>query len=184
MTLAERVAVVPFRRLVWLLPITFALHEFEEWNIMPWYREQFTNPPTTSDLGVHTWLIGISLVGFFWTALACVLPTARATAALALPFFIVLVFGNALQHVYWQFAFGAYAPGVLAAAFLNIPAIVLLSWHALRNHLLAWPYLAALYLVSLVSVLSTVRAGRTVTPLFQAMHRFSEWLAQALFGAA
>ena len=182
MSLSERIAALPFRQLMWLLPATFTLHELEEWNIMPWYREHFVNPPNTSDLGVHTWLIGISLVGFLLTALAALLRTPRATALLLLPFFIVLVFGNALQHVYWQFAFGTYAPGALAAAFLNVPAIVLLSWHAARNRLVGWLYLSVFYFISVLSLISVVRAGRTVTPPFLAVHAFSEWLARLLFG--
>ncbi len=184
MSLSDRIAAIPFRRLMWLLPVTFTLHELEEWNIMPWFREQFVNPPNTSDLGVHTWLIGISLVGFLLTALAAFLPTARATAVFVLPFFIVLVFGNALHHIYWQLAFSAYAPGVLAAGFLNIPSIALLSWHAARNRLVGWLYLTVLYVACLLSLLSVVRAGRTVTPPFHAMYNFSEWLARLLFGAA
>ena len=28
---------VPTRQLIWLLPLVFALHELEEWNIVEWY---------------------------------------------------------------------------------------------------------------------------------------------------
>jgi hypothetical protein len=100
MSLSARVAAIPFRRLVWLLPLTFAVHEAEEWNIIPWYQAQFTNPPNTSDIAVYTWLVGISIVGFLWTTVACLLRTPTATARMALPFFVVLVFSNALQHAY------------------------------------------------------------------------------------
>lgn len=184
MPLWARVAAIPFRRLVWLLPVTFAIHEAEEWNIVPWYQAQFTNPPNTSDIAVYTWLFGISIVGFLWTAVACLLSTPRATARMALPFFVLLVFSNALQHVYWQVAFRAYAPGFLAALFLNIPAVLLLSWHAIRNGLVGWRFLAILYALSLPMLFSTILAGRTVTPAFQRIHDFSAWLANLLFGAA
>jgi hypothetical protein len=183
MRLVERIASVPFRRFVWLLPVTYTLHELEEWNILLWYQAQFGQVPTDSDLVVHTWLIGISLVGFVWTMIACLLPTPRATAIFVLPFFVVLVFGNALQHVYWQVAFGAYAPGVLAAALLNVPAILLLSWHALRNRLVQWPFLGILYALSIPSLVSAARAGRDTLP-FRAIYDLSERVARILFGAA
>ena len=182
MSFADRIASVPFRRLVWLLPVTYALHELEEWNILSWYQEQFGQVPTDSDLVLHTWLIGISLVGFLWTSIGCVLPTPRATAIFTLTFFIAAVFGNALQHVYWQVAFGAYAPGVLAAVFLNIPAILLLSWHALRNRLVRWPFLGILYALCLSPLVSAARAGRDTLP-FRAIYDLSEQVVRILFGA-
>lgn len=184
MTALDRLASIPFRRLVWCLPASFALHEAEEWNIMSWYQAQFINPPTTNPVAVYTWLVGISLVGFLWTGAACLLPTASATARFALPFFVVLVFGNALQHLYWQVAFGVYAPGFLASAVLNIPLTLLVSWHALRNRLVGHFYVLVLYLLCVPAVTSVVAAGRTVSPVVQRIHVFSTWLAHALFGAA
>jgi len=183
MTPRERVAAVPFRRLVWLLPVAFTLHELEEWNILLWYRTQFVNPPSTSDRGVHVGLLAISLLGVLWTAGACLLPTPRATALVALPFFVVFVLGNALQHVYWQLAFGAYAPGVVTSALLIIPSVVLLSWHAVRSRLVAPAYLAVLYASSVAVVFYAVRAGRTVPSGLLAVHAFIEALARHLLGA-
>ena len=182
MSSADRIASIPFRLLVWLLPVTYAVHELEEWNILSWYPEQFGQVPTDSELVLHTWLIGISLVGFLWTGIGCLLPTPRATAIFTLIFFIGAVFGNALQHVYWQVAFGAYAPGVLASAFLNIPAILLLSWHALQNRLVRWPFLVILYASCLPTLVSTVRAGRDTLP-FRAIYNLSEQVVRILFGA-
>lgn len=184
MRLTERLAAVPFRRLVWLLPATFALHELEEWNIMVWYREQFTNPPETSDFVVRTLLVGFSLLAVVWTGIGCALPTPRAAACFVLPFFVPFVFANNLQHVYWQLAFGAYAPGVLASTLLNVPAIVLLSWHARRNHLVTGRYVAGLYLLSLPAFLSVARGGRVMSPALLRVHELGGRLVAALFGAA
>jgi hypothetical protein len=103
---------------------------------------------------------------------------------MALPFFVVLVFANALQHVYWQVAFWTYAPGFFAAFFLNIPCILLLSWHAFRNELVGWRFLAVLYALCLPMLVSVITAGRTVPPTFHRIHEFSVWLANLLFGTA
>jgi hypothetical protein len=135
------------------------------------------------DLAARALLVGASLFGFLWTGVGCLLRTPRATALFVLPFFSIVVFGNALQHVYWQTAFGTYAPGILAAALLNIPAILLVSWHALRSHLIGWPFIGVIYLLSILLPISAIQAGHTVTPAVHAVHKLSVWLAEALFGA-
>jgi len=66
----------------------------------------------------------------------------------------------------------------------NIPCILLLSWHALRNQFVGWRFLGVLYALTVPMLLSTVAPGRTVTPMMQRVHEFSLWLANLLFGAA
>jgi hypothetical protein len=184
MMLTDYLVTLPFRRLVWLLPATLTVHELEEWNIMDWYRAQFVNPPATSEFAAHTLLVGISLLGAMWTALGCCFRTPGATAYFVLPFFVPFVFANNLQHIYWQLAFGAYAPGVLASAFLNGPAIVFASWHAQRNRLVGRPYLATLYVFTLLPVAQAVQGGRSVSPAMLRVHEFGVWFAGVVLGAA
>jgi len=183
MILADRVAAIPFRRIVWLLPVVFSLHELEEWNIMTWYRAEFANPPDTPDVAVRTLLVTFSLLGFLWTAVGCSLGTRRTTAYVVLPFFVPFVLANNLQHIYWQVAFRAYAPGVLTSAFLNIPAVLLVSWHAWRNRLVAGRYVTGLYLLSLLPLVSAVRAGRVMSPAMVGIHELGRSLAETLLGA-
>lgn len=45
------------RRRVWLLPAAFALHELEEWNIVPWFRGNFTPQTKLTDWGARTLLV-------------------------------------------------------------------------------------------------------------------------------
>src|SRR5262245_12205283 len=183
MVFAADIDAIPFRRLIWLLPTTFTLHELEEWNILGWYRQQFTNPPDTPDFAVRALLVLFSLLAFLWTAVGVVLPTPRATAYFVLPFFVPFVLANNLQHIYWQVAFAAYAPGVLASAFLNIPAILLLSWHARRSRLVGCPYVVSLYVLSLAPVIAAARTGRTVPATMHRVHEFGAWFGEVLLGA-
>jgi hypothetical protein len=182
-TLPDRIASIPFRRLIWLVPIALAFHEAEEWNIMPWWMETFSNATVVSDLALRTWLVVITLFGFLWTGLGCLLPTARATALMVLPFFILVVLSNALQHAYWQFAFDGYAPAFLSCALFNIPAVLLISWHALRNRLVGPVFIGVLYVALVPSLVLTIRSGHTEPPFFNEMLRFGARLAEVLFGA-
>ena len=67
---------VPTRQLGWLLPVAFALHELEEWNIVAWYQRYWTNvdPTIVNQRNSWTWLAFASLFGFAWTFLASSLP--------------------------------------------------------------------------------------------------------------
>ena len=68
---AEQIARVPFRRIVWLLPLALGLHELEEWNIHAWENQFFDNPPVASVNATRIVLLIISAVGLAWTILAC-----------------------------------------------------------------------------------------------------------------
>ena len=181
MTLTQKIGSISFRRIVWLAPVAFAFHEAEEWNVIPWYVAQFSPATIPSDLANRTLLVAITLIAFLWTAIACLLPTVRATAYMVLPFF-VLALGNAQQHIYWQFAFPGYAPAFLSCALLNVPAVLLVSWHALRNRLVGGRFLGVLYAGLVPGLIQTVHAGHTEMRVFREIFRFGEWLAQLLFG--
>jgi hypothetical protein len=165
------------RRLVWLLPAAFALHELEEWNIVPWFRENFSPQTELTDLGARTLLAAFSLGAFLFTGFAALLPTIRMTLCAVLPLFIVIGVGNALTHVFWLLYFGSYAPGVATAALLVAPVTIYISQRAVwENHVSRW-LVGVLYLLALVPLIAVTRAGNTLTPEQLALHRLGAQLA-------
>jgi hypothetical protein len=172
------------RRLVWLLPVAFGLHEAEEWNIVPWFQLHFVPRTELTDLGARTLLVAFTLAAFLYTGIASLLPTARGMLLAVLPLYVLVAFGNALTHVFWWVYFGAYAPGVLSAAFLVAPLTVYVSWRAVRERLVPAAYVGALYLLALVPLLGVARAGHTLTAEQLALHRLATRLATWLWGAA
>lgn len=44
MSLKNQILDLQYKKIVWMLPIAFMLHELEEWNIHLWYTN-FENPP-------------------------------------------------------------------------------------------------------------------------------------------
>jgi uncharacterized membrane protein YfcA len=84
----------------------------------------------------------------------------HATAMALLPFFVVLVFGNNLQHVYWTAAFRSYAPGVVTSALLGIPLTILVSRQAVRRGLVSRRYVIALYMLIVVDTAAKPIPGR------------------------
>ncbi len=71
---------LPLRKLIWILPITWALHEIEEWNIISWYQRHFVNPPEITPLSLFTLLVFSTLMGFVWTFIASLFRNSKVTA--------------------------------------------------------------------------------------------------------
>ncbi len=171
-----------FRRAVWLLPCAWALHEAEEWNILGWYHRYWVNVPEVTATDIRTGLAFIALVGFVWTLVGALFRNPKATASLVLPFFTAVASGNALQHIYFVFRFGTYAPGVVTAALVVIPCTLYVTLRAVRNGLISRWYAAIIYLPVIPLLALTIRAGNEVSPVIHIIARFSSDLAQLIFG--
>lgn len=169
--------------LLWLLPTTFALHEAEEWNIVPWFQTHFTPQTELTSAGARTLLVAFSLASFLYTAAASRLPSIRLTLFAVLPLFILAGVGNALTHIYWALHFASYAPGVATAALLVIPATLYVSARAVREAAIPLWFVGALYALALAPLVAVARAGSTLTPDQLALHRLGARLGQWLWGA-
>ena len=47
------VGIIPVYLLILSLPVMFALHEFEEWNILRWYKKHYTGIPESTDRSIR-----------------------------------------------------------------------------------------------------------------------------------
>jgi hypothetical protein len=175
---------VGWARLLWVLPLAFAAHELEEWNIAPWLRANFTPATELTDLAARTLLVAFALAALAYTGAVSLLASLRARLWLLLPLFVVVALGNAVQHVYWAASQGAYAPGVITSAFAVVPAVAYVSLRAVRERLLPAWYVGLLHLLALLPVLVAARLGRTLSPEQLALHRTAVRLAAWLWGSA
>lgn len=169
-----------FRILIWILPIAWAFHEIEEWNIISWYQRHFVNPPEMAPLSVLILLTCSTLVGFLWTFIASLFRNAKMTIRDLLLFFILVAFMNAIQHISWTVMFRAYSPGVLSSVFLIIPPVIYVTWRALKERLLPKWFIIILYLLILPRIIETIKYGNEVMPMFERLYRFSNWLTRLL----
>ena len=181
-----RLSEVPIRQLVWLLPLAFALHELEEWNILEWYQQYWTNinPELMTRRTVWTHLVWSSLFGFGWTFFATRFRRSKITLHIVLVYFTVVAFGHTFAHIYWLFDLGAYAPGIVTAAFLIIPITVYVFHRALEEKLVSGWYVALLVAISLRLPISGVRLNYRLPDEGLGMYRFASQLAGFLFGPA
>jgi hypothetical protein len=173
---------LPFRKVIWILPIFWAFHEAEEWNIISWYQRHFVNPPEMTPWSVLTLLVCSALASFIWTFIASLFRNLKVTAGILLFFFIPMAFMNAIQHILWAIMFHSYSPGVLSSVILIIPAVIYITWRVLEEGLLPKWYIIILYLWAVPRVIETIIYGNEVMPMLEKLHYFGNWLAKLLWG--
>jgi drug/metabolite transporter (DMT)-like permease len=173
------------RNLAWLLPVAFAFHELEEWNIVAWYRRYWSNvdPAIVNQRNSWTWLAFASLFGFLWTFLATRPRNPKIAFHILLVFFVA-VFSHCLAHIYWQFSLGVYAPGVVTSVLLIIPITAYVSYRAIREGLVSIVYVAVLLAMTLPSTAWAIRHDYRLPDEGIPFLRFSSWLADLLFPQA
>jgi Protein of unknown function with HXXEE motif len=174
-----------FRKAIWLAPLAWALHEAEEWNINAFESRHFVDPGYFSAVDHTVLWIGlawVALQGVLWTGLTAWPRNPRFAAFLALPWFIYLPFGNALQHVWYEFRFGGYTPGIVTATLLIIPVVLGLTVKAIRGRLIPWWYAAIFYLGAVTMLVSAIQSGNRLPPMLVRMIGNSVHTIRALLG--
>ena len=114
-----------FRQTVWLFPLAFGLHVFEEWpGFVVWANRYASASFTRRDYVV------IHLTGVVGAIVVAALLSQFSPRALVFVFFAFLflpaLFWNALFHVGATAAFRDYCPGLITAALLY-PFVVIWS---------------------------------------------------------
>jgi hypothetical protein len=160
----------------------WALHEAEEWFILSWYERYWTNLQGLSSATVRTWLVFSSVTAFVATFLLTRIRRIQIASGLVLLFFVPLLFPNAVQHVFWVFYFGAYAPGVVTAVALLVPAVLYLAIRSVREARLPIWIVAALHLPTVPVMVITLRLGNEAPPGGLWFYRFSSRLYALLVG--
>jgi len=156
-----------FRKAIWIAPLIWTVHEAEEWDINSFEAQHFADPGYFSLIDHYVLWIGLGLVasyGIIWTCLTAWPKNPKFAAFLTLPFFVYLSFGNVLQHIYWAFYFRGYTPGVATAVLLVGPMVIGMTIKAIRGKLIPWWYAAILYLLTIPTMVSTVRAANHTPP--------------------
>lgn len=167
-------------RSLWLVAAALGVHELEEWNIASWSARNFTNHTGISDQAIWIGLVVVTLVFAGWILVATRLRSPLAMSLVALPAVALVATGNSVQHVTWTLYFGEYAPGVVSACLLVVPAAVVAMRRMVDVHrLLIFP-LAGCAVLWVVAALQVVQTGRELEPFQLALHRFFIGLAIAL----
>ena len=175
---------IPIRSLLWLLGVSFALHEAEEWNLVSWEHAHFTPPPEFNNLALRTLLVVFAFLGLSFTALCIRLLSLQGALLALLTLFVAVVLGNAFTHIFWLFYFGAYAPGVVTSALLLVPLTLYLVCRVQQERLVPRAYLWVLLGLAVLQPLGAAFAGSSLSASQLALQRLGARLSQWLWGAA
>ncbi len=166
------------------LALAFVLHEAEEWNLVAWFEAHFTPAPGFTDRGARTLLVLFSVLAVAFTGLCLRVLSPRGARLALLPFYLGIVAGNALTHVFWLVSFRSYAPGVVTSALLVLPLTALLVTRVLRERLVPAAYVGVWLAIALAQPLGAAWAGDALLPGQIAFQELGESLATRLFGPA
>ena len=176
---------LPFRKAIWLAPLAWTLHEAEEWNINEFETRHFVDPGYFARIDHPVLWLGlaqVALQGVLWTAVTAWPKNPRFAAFLTLPFFVVLSFGNVLQHIYYAGYFRGYTPGFVTAVLLLGPVVLGLTYRAVRERLIPWWYATILYLAAVPALVSTVQAGNQLPAQLQSVQKNGIHVAEMILG--
>ena len=172
-------AQIDFLVWLWVFVFVFAVHEVEEWNILKWYQRNYVDLPPSTNKATRAWIVFVILVGSVWCAVAT-LPGDPVIAAYVLLPAIAIVMQNAIQHVYWQYYFKQYAPGIITAILCLIPLGIFLFIIAVWHKLVPIWYVGILSLLIIPGLVQTVKAKNRMTPQIRAIHNLGIKLAELL----
>lgn len=170
------------RRVLWMLGFAFVLHEAEEWHLVSWCGAHFEPGPAFTDREARTLLVLFALLGFGLTVVSMRLLSLRRALLVLLPFFVAILLGNALTHVFWLFYFRAYAPGVVTSALLIVPLALYLVREVLARRLVPAAYVWFLLALALVQPAGAAWAGATLSGPQLALQHLGARLAGWLWG--
>jgi hypothetical protein len=169
---------IDFRHLIWFFPFVLLFHELEEWNILKWYKENYEDLPNSTNLSIRIWIFGFSILGFIWTALCSFIPILSISAFL-LSLFILIIFQNGLQHLYWTIYFKKYAPGIITSVLIVIPFDIYIFDRIIEEKLLPIWFLLTIIII-IPGLNETFKAKNRMTKGIHSIHELGlkivEWL--------
>lgn len=152
------------RSLIKIFPVIFALHEFEEWNILSWHRKYQSNIPDVTDMHLRIIFVIIVVITFLFFFLVMRIKNTKTVAVILLPFFSLILY-NGVVHLYWSVYFNSYSPGLIFGFFIGMPFIVTIISKMISQKLVSKRYVAlmagiiTLMFVHVVSIGDKLESG-------------------------
>jgi hypothetical protein len=141
-----------------IVPFVFALHEFEEWNILMWHRTYQSNIPDVSSIDLRTIFSALIIVVFLFFSFARIIKNKNTAAYLVFPILSLFVY-NGFVHLYWSFYFSSYAPGLIFGFFIGVPLISLIIYRIISDKLISKWYAASCAAVFLLMFIHVILIG-------------------------
>ena len=154
--------------LIKIFPFLFALHEFEEWNILSWHQKYQSNIPDVTDWHLRIIFILFTGIVFAIFYFANKLRNRNITAYIVVPVLFLLLY-NGSVHFYWSIKYVTYSPGLIFGFFLSVPVILIMIYKIMSQ--------------KMISKLYAVLCGTICTALFIHVIILGDKLEQGIINA-
>ncbi|HEX5838793.1 MAG TPA: HXXEE domain-containing protein [Anaerolineales bacterium] len=136
----SRIDSIPFDRLLWLVPVFFALHNLEEAPLMErWSRRlPLKIHPVVTTRQFTLAVTFLTLAGFLVTYFAVEYLQDRLGTVLVLAIQAILLFNALIPHIATTIRFRMYSPGVMTAVLITLPFSCYLFRRAVTENILTW----------------------------------------------
>jgi hypothetical protein len=178
--IGSKIKNINIRTLIKIVPFAFALHEFEEWNILAWHQKHQSNIPAVADIDLRTIFLFLVVLVFIVFNLALIPRNKKITAYILFPFISFMCY-NGVVHLYWTIYFKDYSPGLIFGFFVGVPLTGLILYKMLKERMVKKWY--AFIFGGLVSYLfiEVIILGDKLEPGIVNAMLFGQKLAQWLF---
>jgi Protein of unknown function with HXXEE motif len=131
---------IPFDRLLWLIPIFFALHNMEEAPFMAGWSQRLPVKihPTVSTRQFVIAVTFLTLAGFLATYYGVEKLHNSTGYLLVLGIQVILFFNAFVPHIAATIRFRMYSPGVITATLITLPFSFYLFRRAINQNILDW----------------------------------------------
>ena len=162
-----------FTQLLWLVPILFAIHNFEEAPFMASWIQKLPNSPikpvTSPQFTIAVTLL--TILGFVITFLGANSTPGSVGFLLILEIQAIMLVNAVVPHITATIRFRMYSPGVITAVFLNIPFSITLFYRATNEGFLTTNQLILLFVIAPFAMIAlaglSLKLGETILAPFQ-----------------
>jgi hypothetical protein len=129
-----------FDRLLWFVPILFALHNLEEAPFMESWSKRLPLKihPTVSTRQFIIAVTFITIAGFLLTFFGVEYLANQTGCLMVLGIQIILFFNAFIPHIASTILFRMYSPGVITAVLITLPFSLYLFRRAINENILTW----------------------------------------------
>lgn len=167
-----------FSQVLWLLVGSLVIHELEEWNIADFECRNFTGlPKWHNPLNARIWIVVICAIVAVWCVCATVLGNPSIAAYGFIPALMIMA-GNALQHLIWTIRFRQCAPGLISGLLLVLPLSAYAVIRALELRIVSLWYVAVLALVIGTIIIHTIKLDGRAPGVIHGIYRIGDKISR------
>ena len=143
-----------------LIPIVLFLHEMEEWNIVKFHHENYSQQFNETNLSERLWLFMLSLIGLAFALVSLNIPNSLIANSIFL-LLVTFLLINGIQHVLLSVILKKYNPGFLFGGIIGTSLGFLYVINLIVNNIVpVWIIIAILLAEFIPATIDSVKSRK------------------------